>query len=76
MYLGQKIKCSYKIPESFGEEHTMELDGALSENRNHLLTLSLEVETNMPVFNNKTIMPATIITKPLLNTYTKIDGIK
>jgi hypothetical protein len=76
MYLGQKIKCSYKIPESFGEEHTMELDGALSENRNHSLTLSLEVETNMPVFNNKTIMPATIITKPLLNTYTKIDGIK
>ena len=76
MYMGQKIKCSYKIPESFGEEHTMELDGAMTDNKNHSLTLSLEVETNMPIFNNKTIMPSTIITKPILNTYTKINETK
>lgn len=76
MYLGQKIKCSYKIPDSFGEEHTMELDGALQDNKNHTLTLSIEVETNIPVFNNKTIMPSNIITNPTLNTYTKIDGAK
>lgn len=55
MYMGQKIKCSYKIPENFGEEHTMELDGAISDNREHSLNLSIEVETNFPVFNNKTI---------------------
>lgn len=76
MYMGQKIKCSYKIPESFGEEHTMELDGAMTDNKNHSLTLSLEVETNMPIFNNKTIMPSTIITKPILNTNTKINETK
>lgn len=56
MYMGQKIKCSYKIPDSFSEEHTMEIDGALSDNREHNLNLSIELETNMPVFNNKTII--------------------
>lgn len=72
MYLGQKITCSYKIPEAFGEEHTMELDGALSENRDHSLSLSLEVESNIPIFNNKTIMPSdNIITKPVANIHIK-----
>lgn len=69
MYMGQKIKCSYKIPEAFGEEHTMELDGSLSDNREHSLSLSLEVESNLPVFNNQTIMPSKIITNPILNIY-------
>lgn len=76
MYLGQKIKCSYKLPESFGEEHTMELDGAMSDNKNHSLTLSLEVETSMPIFNNKTIMPSKIITKAVGNIYTNINETK
>ena len=62
VYMGQKIKCSYKIPENFSEEHTMEIDGATSDSRLHSLNLSIEVETNIPVFNNKTIVPTTIIT--------------
>jgi hypothetical protein len=61
VYMGQKIKCSYKIPENFGEEHTMEIDGAVSENREHSLNLSIEVESNIPVFNNKTIAPANLV---------------
>lgn len=56
VYMGQKIKCSYKIPDNFGEEHTMELDGAITDNKEHKLSLSIEVETNIPIFNNKTIM--------------------
>jgi hypothetical protein len=68
IYMGQAIKCSYKIPDSFGEEHTMEIDGALSDSRDHSITLSLEVEANMPVFNNRTIMPASkIITTTVAN---------
>ena len=58
VYMGQKIKCSYKIPDSFGEEHTMDIDGALSDGREHTLNLSVEVETNIPIFNNRTIIPA------------------
>jgi hypothetical protein len=74
VYMGQKIKCSYKIPESFSEEHTMELDGALSESREHTLNMSVEVETNVPIFNNQTIMLSDkIITKTVSNIYTKIN---
>lgn len=69
MYMGQKIKCSYKIPEAFSEEHTMDIDGAYSESREHTLSLSIEVEGSMPIFNNKTIMDAgNIITETVGNT--------
>lgn len=71
MYMGQKITCSYKIPESFSDEHTMDIDGSMSDSREHTLNLSVEVETNMPVFNNRTIMSATnIITNPINNILT------
>lgn len=73
MYMGQKIKCSYKIPENFSDEHTMELDGAMTDNREHSISLSIEVETNMPVFNNRTIMPYKIVTKPIANIHTSIN---
>ena len=76
MYLGQKIKCSYKIPDSFGEEHTMDIDGAMQDNKSHSLALSIEVETNMPVFNNKTIKPASIITKHKKNIYPNLNETK
>ena len=76
MYMGQKIKCSYKIPDSFGEEHTMDIDGAMTDGKNHSLTLSLEVESCIPVFNPKTIMPSNIITKTVLNTHLSIDETK
>ena len=70
IYMGQKIKCSYKIPDSFGEEHTMDIDGAFSDAREHTLSLSVEVETNMPIFNNRTIMNAdNIIVTPVSNVY-------
>lgn len=59
MYMGQRIKCSYKIPDSFSDEHTMDIDGAMTDNKEHTMGMSLEIETNMPIFNNKTIMSAT-----------------
>lgn len=56
VYMGQNIMCSYKIPDSFGEEHTMELDGQYQDGREHTLSLSIEVETSMPVFANRTMI--------------------
>lgn len=58
VYMGQKIKCSYKIPDSFGEEHTMEIDGTSQDYKEHILSLSLDVETNLPVFENRTMVLA------------------
>lgn len=56
VYLGQVIKCSYKIPESYSDEHMTEIDGTTQDNRLHTITLSLEIESNFPIFENRTIM--------------------
>ena len=45
----------------------LDIDGAMSDNRSHSLSLSIELETNMPIFNNKTIMGSKIITKTVAN---------
>lgn len=55
-YLGQMITCSYKIPESFNEEHLTDLDGTTTDSKSKTLTLSLEIETNLPVISSKTVM--------------------
>ena len=72
-YMGQSIICSYKIPESFSGEHLTDLDGTTQEDKNHKLSLSIEVETNLPVYMEKTIM---LSDKIISNwTYTEIDSI-
>lgn len=68
MYMGQKIKCSYKIPDSFDGEHQMDLDGGISDGREHTMSMSIDVETNMPIFANRTMILADkIITKTKAN---------
>ena len=73
MYMGQKIKCSYRIPDSFSDEHTMDIDGAFSEGKEHTLSLSLEVESCFPVLNNKTIMSATNIISETVSNITSLN---
>ena len=57
-YMGQSIVCSYRIPEAFSSEHITELDGMTQDNRNQKLSLSIEVETNLPVFEKRTVVNA------------------
>lgn len=66
-YMGQSILCSYKLPESLQEEHLMDIDGTTTDNKCKTLTLSIEIETCLPVWNEKTIMPNTQIIKPKSN---------
>ena len=54
--MGQAITCSYKIPESFSGEHVTELDGTTQDDKSKTLTLSIEVETNLPVYERRTIV--------------------
>lgn len=61
-YMGQSIQCSYKIPESFSGEHLTELDGRTQDDKSQTLTLSLEVETNLPIFSPQTAVSADQIT--------------
>lgn len=67
-YMGQTITCSYKLPESFSNEHLMDMDGTTMDNKNQQLSLDIEVEANLPVYNPQTIMSAgAFYTKPFLN---------
>ena len=62
-YMGQSILCSYKIPESMEGDFSINLDGAYSDNRTRKMSLNIEVETNFPVFNNRSIIQADSIIK-------------
>ena len=55
-YMGQDIKCSYKIPEDFDSEHLMDIDGTTTDSKLKTLSLSIEVETSFPIWDNKTII--------------------
>lgn len=55
-YMGQSIKCSYKIPENFQGEHLTDLDGTTTDDKSKTLTLSIEVESNLPVYSPRTVM--------------------
>lgn len=55
-YLGQDIICSYSIPDSFSGEWMTDLSGTTEDNRNKKVSLSIEIECNMPVWDNRTIM--------------------
>lgn len=57
-YMGQSIKCSYKIPESFSGEYLTDLDGSSQDDKSKTLQLSIEVESNIPVYSPKTMMMA------------------
>lgn len=57
-YMGQTIKCSYRLPENFSDEHLMDIDGKTQDNKAHSLTISIEIETNLPVYEPRTIMSA------------------
>lgn len=57
-YLGQLIKCSYVIPTSLEGEYLTELDGTTQDNKLRTMELSLEVDTNIPVWENRTMILA------------------
>lgn len=57
-YLGQSITCSYTIPVSVNNEYTTELDGTTQDNKLRTTELSIEVETNFPVWEPRTMIIA------------------
>ena len=57
-YLGQVIRCSYNIPEDFDTEHMIEFDETTQDDRRRKISLEIVVETNMPVYNERTVIPA------------------
>lgn len=57
-YMGQSILCSYKMPDSFEGDYSMTIDGTYSDNKSRKLSLNLEIETNFPIYNNRSVIQA------------------
>ena len=55
-YLGQTIQASYKVPTSFSNEKNITFDGGTTDQKLRTIELSLEVETNIPVYNERTVI--------------------
>jgi hypothetical protein len=53
-YMGQTIEASYKVPTSFSHEKNITFDGGTTEQKLRTIELTLELETNMPIFNERT----------------------
>lgn len=55
-YLGQAIRCSYSIPTSLEGDYLTELDGTTQDSKLRTLEISLELETNYPVWEPRTMI--------------------
>jgi len=53
-YMGQTMTATYKVPSSFSHEKNITFDGGTTDQKLRTIELSLEVETNMPVYNERT----------------------
>lgn len=73
VYLGQTIIASYKIPDSYEDQHMTEISGSTTEDRNRTIDLDIELESFIPIFANKTVHEATHIAHPISKTHIKGD---
>ena len=70
VYMGQTLLASYKIPDVFEGQHLADLDGTTTDNKNRIISLSLEVESTLPIYNNQTAIEAEkVIINPQQNIY-------
>jgi hypothetical protein len=53
-YMGQSIQASYKVPTAYNNEKNITFDGGTTEQKTRTIELSIEVETTMPVYNERT----------------------
>ena len=67
VYLGQTISCTYKIPEAIEDQHMTEITGDLTASRDRTVELTLEVESNLPVYSSPTITEDVRIAHPIQN---------
>lgn len=66
-YLGQNITTSYAIPSDFDAETLTELAGDLSDSRLRTIEISLEVESNIPIYAPRTVHQATRVVRTASN---------
>ena len=67
-YLGQSVPCSYKIPDSLEDRHSVEFDEGGQDGKSWTMEISLDIDTNFIVLNHHTI----ISPSPVIDTVTNI----
>jgi hypothetical protein len=55
-YLGQTMQASYKVPTSYSTEKNITFDGGTTEQKLRSIELQITIETNMPVYDPKTVI--------------------
>lgn len=74
IYMGQQIDCSYRFPDSLEEQFNAQFDGLSMDSKHKTIEIELEVETNMPIYYQRTVIPADIvIVNPMWNKDITID---
>ncbi len=58
VYMGQKIPCSYKIPDSLEGDYSVDFDLDTTDDKRKKISISIEVETVYPIFDPATMMAA------------------
>lgn len=53
-YLGQTIQASYKVPTAYSNDKNITFDGGTTDQKLRTIEISLDVETNIPVFDERT----------------------
>lgn len=56
VYMGQHIKASYVVPESMDTEYNIQIEGTTSDVKDRKISLSLTVETYIPVYDVRTVI--------------------
>lgn len=65
-YLGQTIEASYKVPTSYSNDKNITFDGGTTEQKLRTIETSIDVETNIPVFDERTTIELDNIIKTLI----------
>lgn len=55
-YMGQTVNCTYKVPEAINNELQLEFDGVTTDSKLRTIELEYEIETNLPVYNERTVI--------------------
>ena len=53
-YLGQTIRSSYKVADSYESQFQVEFDGLSQDNKSRLVEFDISIDTNMPIIYPKT----------------------
>ena len=56
IYMGKTIMCSYQIPDAFNSEKNITIDGGTTESKYKTLQLDFEIESNYPIFEQRTVI--------------------